>query len=179
FFHALDPVFPKLRVRRIGSLPAWRSNPGTPPIVGGVIFLPELPCLARAFGQQVFSWKSHRYSKALCAFADQHDMPGVLDHGLGDVGNVLDISHAADGASAPRWAVHAAGVQFDNAFLVGKAAEPYAILKGVILGTIHHLDGRIERVAATFQENVRLVEIRKAVLRGDNDWARRRSGLLV
>jgi hypothetical protein len=67
--------------------------------------------------------------------------------------------------------MHAAGVQFDHAFLVGQATEPDRVVVGIVLWPFYHSDAGLERVAAAFQEGVSRFGVCIAVVRADDDWA--------
>ena len=149
----------------------------SPPVVVRMEFLPEQPDLAGAIGEQVLARKADGDGEALGAFADQHDVSGVLHHGLRDQRHVFDVAHAADRAGAARGAVHAAGVEFDHAFFVGDSAEADGVVIWIIFRTLHDTQRGIERVAAAFQEGECVFEIGVAVVGADDDGALVRSGL--
>jgi hypothetical protein len=68
--------------------------------------------------------------------------------------------------------VHAAGIELDDAFLVGKATESHAVVIGIVLGALDHADRRIERVTTGLQEAVGGVEVFESVARGNDDGPR-------
>ncbi len=103
------------------------------------------------------------------AFAHQHDVAGVLHDGLGDERNILDIAHAAHRPGAPRGAVHAAGIEFDHAFLVRQAAQSDAVVVGIVFRTFYHAQRSIEGVAAVFQKCEGVVEIVEPIVGADDD----------
>ncbi len=67
--------------------------------------------------------------------------------------------------------MHAAGIQFDYAFLVGQTAQPDRIVVGIVLRALHHSDPGFERVAAAFEEGVCGLDVIVAVIGADNDRA--------
>ncbi len=135
---------------RIGQ--AW-----PPPVVSGVKFLPQQPDLSGVLGEQVLTRESHRHREALGAFAHQHDVAGMLDHRLRDQRYVLNVPHSTYRARASRWAVHAAGIKFDNAFFVGEPTQANTIGVRIIFRTLDDFEGGIKRIAAAFQENKRVL----------------------
>ena len=82
--------------------------------------------------------------------------------------HILDVAHAAHGARTPRGSVHATGVEFDYAFFVRNSAQAYCVVIGIVFRTFHYFEGRVECVAAVFQEGISVLEIRIAVI-GTND----------
>ena len=76
-------------------LPMRISQSRSPPVVGRVIFFPQQPDFARVFGQQVFARKTHSNGESFRAFADQHDVAGMLHDGFGYQGDILDVADAA------------------------------------------------------------------------------------
>ena len=134
-----------------------------------MILLPQQPDFARAFGEQIFARKTHGDGKSFRAFADQHDVAGVLHHSFRNQRNILDVADAAHGSGAARGPVHAAGVEFDYAFFVGKAAESDGVVVRIVFRTFYNADGSVERVAAAFQESEGVVEIIEAVVGADDD----------
>src|SRR5437660_8698121 len=67
--------------------------------------------------------------------------------------------------------MHAAGVEFDHAFFIGKAAEADRIVIRIVFRTLYNAQGGVERVATVFQENKGVVEVIDAVVGADNDRA--------
>ena len=143
-----------------------------------MILLPKQPDSAGAFGEQIFTRKAQCDGKALSALADQHNVAGMFHDGFGNKRNILDVTDAADGSGATRWAVHAAGVEFDHPFFVGKAAESDRVVVRIILRSLYHAESCIQSVAAAFQESEGVVEIIDAIVRADDDRALVRAGLL-
>ncbi len=134
-----------------------------------MILLPEQPDFAGAVGEEILAGEADGDGETLCALADEHDVAGVLHDGLGDHGNILDVANGADRTGAARGTVHAAGIEFDDTFLVGQATEADAGVVGIILGTFDDADGRVERVAAGLEVGEGIVEIVEAVVGGDED----------
>ena len=122
------------------------------------------------FSQQIFPWKALRHCEALRSFADQHHVTGVLHHGLGQQRHILDVAHAADRAGAPRWSVHAGGVEFDDTFFVREPAEPYAVVIGIIFLNFPDGDGGIERVLSALEHLVAVIDTVPPIRAGDKDW---------
>ena len=58
------------------------GEPRSPPVVVRVIFLPQQPDLAGMIGEQILARKADGHGESLRAFAHQHDVAGVLHHGL-------------------------------------------------------------------------------------------------
>ena len=162
-FEALDAILPEFGLGRCcwryRRLPLRVGQTGAPPVIGGVILLPQQPDLARAFGEQIFARVPHGDRESFRAFADQHDMAGVLHHSLGNKRNVLDVADTADRSGAARGSVHAAGIEFDHSFFVGKAAEADAIIIRIVFGAFNYAEGSVQRIASTFQEDERVVQI--------------------
>ena len=154
-----------------GGVPVRIGNPRPPPVAVGIEFLPEQPDFARTIGEQVLAREAHRNREPLRAFADQHDVAGVFHHGLRHHRDILDVAHAADRTGAARRTVHAAGIEFDDAFFVGQAAKADGIVVGIVLRALHHADRGIERVAAALQERVGFFDIGVTVVRADDDGA--------
>ncbi len=65
--------------------------------------------------------------------------------------------------------MHAAGIEFDHALFVGKAAQSDAIVVRIVLRSLDHAESGVQRVAAVFQESERVVEIFHAIVSTDND----------
>ena len=78
------------------------------------------------------------------ALAYQHYMAGMLHYGFGERTHVLDVMHCAHRAGAAGGTVHAAGIKFDHAFLVGKTAQAHAVIIGIIFRAGDDCDGGIE-----------------------------------
>src|SRR5450759_1680629 len=134
-----------------------------------MIFFPEQPDFAGAFGEQIFTRETHGDGESFGAFADEHDVAGVLHDGSGHERNILDVTDAAHGSGAAAGPVHAAGVEFDHAFFVRKAAESDAIVVRIVFRAFHDAQGGVERVAAVFQENEGGVEVMDAIVGADDD----------
>ncbi len=138
-------------------------------------------------GQQILARKAHGYGKPFRALAHQHHVAGMLHDGFRNQRNILDVTHAADRARATRRSMHTAGIEFDDAFLVGQATEPDAGVVGIIFRPFHHAESRVQRVAAAGQEGVSVIEIVVAVVRANHDgtlagrrvWFRTRGVLRV
>src|SRR6266478_3463841 len=140
----------------------------SPPVVGRVVLLPQEPDFARALSKQILARETHGNGKSLCAFADEHDVAGVLHDRLGDARNILDVTNAADGSRAARRPMHAAGVEFDHSLFIGKAAEADRIVIRIVFRTLYNPQGGVERVATIFQVSEGVVEIIDTVV-GTND----------
>ena len=67
--------------------------------------------------------------------------------------------------------MHAAGVEFDDAFFVGQAAESDRVVVGIVFRALHHADAGLERVAATFQERIGRFDVGISVVGADDDGA--------
>jgi hypothetical protein len=67
--------------------------------------------------------------------------------------------------------VHAAGIEFDHSFFVGKAAEADAIVIRIVFGAFDYAEGSVQRVASTFQENERVVQIVATIISANNNRA--------
>src|ERR1700681_1544432 len=141
----------------------------SPPVVGRVVFLPQEPDLTRAFGKQIFARETHGDGKSFGAFADEHHVAGVLHDRLGNERNILDVADAAHRSRAARGSMHAAGVEFNDAFFVGKAAQSDGIVIRVIFRALDYAEGSVERVATVFQESEGVVEVIDAVVGADDD----------
>ena len=140
-------------------------------------FLPQQPDLSGVLGEQVLARESHRHREALGAFAHQHDVAGMLHHRLRDQRHVLNVPHSTYRASASRWAVHAAGIELDNAFFVGETTEANTIVLRIIFRALDDFEGGIKRIAAAFQEDERVLEIRVSIVGTDDDGTFERTGL--
>ena len=125
----------RLRCQEPG-FPVRIGNARPPPVAVGIEFLPQQPDLARALGQQILARKPHSDREAFGAFADQHDVAGVLHDGLGDHRDILDVAYAAHRTGATRRTVHAAGIQFDHAFFVRQATETDGVVVGIVLRSL-------------------------------------------
>jgi hypothetical protein len=92
---------------------------------------------------------------------------GALHYCFGEAGYVFDAADAGDGAGAVGGAVHAAGVELDFAFFVGKPAVAYGVVVGVVFdygyGGYHGVEG----VATFFQDVHAAAECVDAVGAGD------------
>ena len=121
------------------------------------------------FGEQIFTREPHGDSESFGAFADEHDVAGVLHHSFGNGRNILDVADAAHGSRAARGPVHAAGIEFDHAFFVGKAAQSDAIVVRIVFRAFYNAQGSVERVAAVFQENEGGVEVIDAIVSANDD----------
>src|SRR5208337_728545 len=108
------------------------AQPWPPPVAGGVMLLPQQPDFARAFGEQIFAREADGNGESFRAFADEHDVAGVLHHSFGNERDILDVADSAHRSGAARGSMHAAGVEFDYAFFVGKAAESDAVVVRII-----------------------------------------------
>ncbi|OLC98560.1 MAG: hypothetical protein AUH86_04520 [Acidobacteria bacterium 13_1_40CM_4_58_4] len=118
-----------------------------------------------------------RHGEAFRALAHQHDVAGVVHNSFGHKGNVLDVAHSADSASAPRWSVHTTGVELNHAFFVGQATEADAIVIGIIFRPFHDSQRCIEGVAAVFEETVSVIEVVVAIVGRDDNRPVARRGL--
>ena len=83
---------------------------------------PVEPDLAGAFGQEVFLREPISSREPQRAFAGQQDVIGLLHDEACQTRDVPHVADGCDGASAVRRAVHDGGVEFDDAFLIRKAA---------------------------------------------------------
>src|SRR4029077_20101767 len=147
---------------RVGE--AW-----SPPVVGRVVLLPQEPDFAGAFSEQILTRETHGDGESFRSFADKHHVAGVLHHSFGNERNILDVADTAHRSGATRGSVHAAGVEFDHAFFIGKAAESDGIVVRVIFRALYNAQGRVERVTAAFQESEGVVEVIDAVVGADDD----------
>src|SRR5271165_64916 len=136
-----------------------------------MIFFPKQPDFAGVVGQQVFARETHRHGKALSAFAYQHYVAGVLHHSLRYHRDILDVADAADRTGAAGGTVHATGIEFNDAFFVGKTAESHTGVVRIVFRAFDDADGGVERVASVLQEGEGIVEIVDAVVGADNDRA--------
>ena len=176
--HALLPQFRLWFIGiRVGRLPLRVGEAWPPPVFVRVELFPQQPDFARVLGEQVLARETVGYGEALRAFADQHDVSSVLEHGFRDQRDILDVAHASDRTSAAGGTVHAAGVEFDHAFFVRKSTETDAGVFGIVFWSLDHFESGVERVAAAFQEGVGFVEIVEAVIGADDDGALVGSGL--
>src|SRR5258706_2666379 len=123
-------------------------------------------------GEEVLAGISLRHREPLRALAHEHDMARALHNGLGHQRNILDIAHAADGTGAARGPVHATGIQFDDAFFVGQAAETDAVVVGIVFWPADYEHGGIESVAPLAEDFEALVDVVETIAGGDDDWAR-------
>ena len=145
-----------------------------PPVTIRIEFFPQHPDFAGAIGQQVLARETHGHCKSFGAFANEHDVSGMLHDGLGNHRNILDVAHATHRTSPASGAVHAAGIEFDDSLFIGQAAETDGIIVGIVLGPFHHADSRLERVSATLEKGVGSFNISVAVVGADDDRALRR-----
>src|SRR5215469_4119978 len=65
--------------------------------------------------------------------------------------------------------MHATGIEFDYALFVGVASETYALVVGIVLGSLDNFERRLERVSAIGEEAIGLVEIVVSVGGADDD----------
>jgi len=65
--------------------------------------------------------------------------------------------------------MHATGVEFDYAVFVRMASQPYALVVGIVLWSLDHVECRIERVSAIVQRPIGVVEIVVSVGSADDD----------
>ena len=183
FGQPFDALAPEFRFRlavlglRLLGLPLRIGDSRSPPVAIGVIFLPQLPDLARMLGQKIFARKAHGHGKAFRALPHQHHVPGMLHHGLRHFGNILDIAHAPHRTRAPGWTMHAASIEFNHALFVRQAAETDAVIIGIVFRAGHDQDRRIERVTALAQMLVSTVEVCETVIRAHDDRTLSRTGL--
>ncbi len=77
--------------------------------------------------------------------------------------------------------MHAAGVEFDHALFVGKAAQSDAIVVRIVFRSLDHAESGVQRVAAVLQESECVVEVFDAIVGTDNDrpLARARAFILI
>src|SRR6266403_1135667 len=113
----------------------------SPPVVVRVVLLPQEPDFAGAFSKQILARETHGNGKSLCAFADAHDVAGVLHDRLGDARNILDVTNAAHGSRTARGSMHAAGVEFYNPLFVRKAAQSNGIIIRIIFWPFYNAQG--------------------------------------
>jgi len=66
--------------------------------------------------------------------------------------------------------VHATGIKFNHAFLVGQSAEPDAVVFRIVFWPGNDQDRRIQRIAAFADVFKGAIELRKAVVGTDNNW---------
>jgi hypothetical protein len=59
--------------------------------------------------------------------------------------------------------VHAAGIEFDDAFFVGKPAEADAGVIGIVLGSLDQAECGIQRASAAREEVVSVIDVVEAV----------------
>ena len=139
--------------RSSGSLPIAGSPAPAPTSRGSRWYsFHSSQTLARALGEQVLAREAHVDSESLRAFADQHHVSGVLHHRLGSKRNVLDVAHSADRAGASGGSMHAAGIEFDDALLVGQPAESDTVVVGIVFRPADHRMRAIERIAPLAQD---------------------------
>jgi len=93
----------------------------------------------------------------------------VFHDGLREEGDVLDIADTGHGARTPGGAMHAAGVEFNYAFLIGQTTVPDARVLGIVLGTTDHFHDCIQGVTAFLQHVISALEIIEAVGSTDHD----------
>ena len=105
------------------------------------------------------------------AATDDENVIRFFHHRLGHERRVFYFLNRADGARAPRRAVHNGSVQFDHALFVGQAAVADGIVVGVVFDLGDYGENGIERVAATFQEVHSVVQMLQAIGRGDDQRA--------
>jgi hypothetical protein len=129
--------------------------------------------------EQILAREAYSDGEALGAFAHQHDVPRVLEHGLRDQRHVLDVAYAADRAGSPRGSVHAAGIEFDDSFFVWNSAEANAGVIRIVFRTLDNAKRGVERIAAAFEEREGVFEVRISVISTDDNGALVRSGLRI
>ena len=116
--------------------------------------------------------KPRSTGEALGTFGNQHDVAGVLVDLAGDEADVLDVADAADGASGTGGPVHAAGVELDDAFFIGKAAEADAVVFGIVFAAEADVVDGVESVLAIEEHLVGLLDGVVAGDAGDDDGIR-------
>src|SRR5208282_352661 len=124
---------------------------------------PGQPDFARVLGQEVHLLEALGDAKAPRPITHDHDVVGALHHRFGQPRHILDAPHGGHTARAARWAVHHAGVEFNFTLLVGQAAVAYAVIVGIVFHDSYSGDGRVERIAAGFQDLHALLEGVQAV----------------
>src|SRR5207237_1733295 len=92
----------------------------------------------------------------------------VVQPSLGSNRYILYISCTAHGPCAARRPMHAAGIEFDHAFFIRQTAKAHAVIFGIVFGTLHHSERRVECVSTAAEELVRVPEI-VVTIPGSND----------
>ncbi len=123
-----------------------------------MVLLPEHPYLARTLGQQILLGEAHSVAELFRALAHQHHVAGILEYRSRKARHVLDVAYASDRTGAARWAVHAACIEFHHAILVRQPTQSDAIVVGIILLRLSHVDTSVQRVGAIEQHLVSGVE---------------------
>src|SRR5947209_16706740 len=100
------------------------------------------------FSQQVLFGEAHGNGEPSSAFSHEHHMSGVLHYRFGEGPDILDVTDSAHRACATCGAMHTAGVEFHNSFLVWQASEPDTVIIRIIFRTGDHRDGCVQRVSA-------------------------------
>src|SRR5438552_574102 len=59
-------------------------------------------------------------------------------------------------------------IEFDHAFFIRQTAKAHAVIFGIVFGTLHHSERRVECVSAAAEELVRVPEI-VVTIPGTND----------
>ena len=122
--------------------------------------------------------KPRSTAKRWAPSGDEHDVAGVLVDFAGDEADIFDVADAADGASGTRRTMHAAGIEFDDAFFVGQAAEADGMIFRIVLAAETNVVNGFEGVSAIEEHVVGLLDGGVAGFAGDDDGLGRRLELL-
>ena len=129
---------------------------------------PAQPVLAAFFGQQVLFLEAHVQGEALRAFADQHDVIGVIHDRLGHQRRRGDVLQRGDRTRPPGGSVHDGRVQGDDAVGIRTAAQPHRLVIGIQLLDVDAGNDRVERVGLVLRHHlVGLRDTADSVTRGD------------
>ena len=126
-------------------------------VVGrALLFPPFLPRLAPLFRKQIDARKTLLQRELPRAFADEHDVLGLVHHPARHRDRMQDPLDRGDAAGALPLAVHNAGVELHHAPGVGYAPQSHGCIGGVGLGDVDAaLDG-VEDRATLFGDPQRL-----------------------
>ncbi len=136
------------RGRGVGGLAAGREHGRPPEILAGAAFFPKEPYFAGVVGEHVFAFEAVHDSEVFGSLADEHDVAAALHDELGDEAGVADALQCADGACGACGAMHAAGVELDDAVFIGQAAVSDAVVVRVIFAGDADVVAGVECVGA-------------------------------
>ena len=147
-----------------------------PVVAIGVRLLPFQPDASGLVGKKLGFLEAVGPCEAKSTFADEQDVIRALHHGSGDARGCLYVAQCGDGAGACTWAVHDAGVEFDDAVFVRQTAVTDGMIVGILFDDVDAGDGSVERVGALAHQVDSLLRGWESVSAGDRQRSLRPAG---